>query len=93
MTGRKSKPSSGDLTAIRGGAVTLAEAADAFLSCPRTASPNTRHAYAGVIDRLAAEFGPRRPLAAVPGNEIAAALRRLRGNRAPSIWNRATGAP
>ncbi len=65
------------VTAIRGGAVTLAEAADAFLSSPRADSPNTRRAYAGVLDRLAAELGPGRQLAAVPGDEIAAALRRL----------------
>ena len=45
------------VTGIRGGAVTLAEAADAFLSSPRAASPNTRRAYAGVLDRLAAELG------------------------------------
>ena len=88
MTGRKSKPPSGEVTAIRGGAVTLAEAADAFLSSPRAASPDTRRAYAGVIDRLAAELGPHRQLAAVPGDEIAAALRRLWGKRAPSTWNR-----
>jgi len=88
MTGRKSKPPSGEVTAIRGGAVTLAEAADAFLSSPRAASPNTRRAYAGVLDRLAAELGPHRQLAAVPGDEIAAALRRLWGKRAPSTWNR-----
>ena len=88
MTGRKHKPPSGDVIAVRGGAVTLAEAADAFLSSPRTASPNTRRAYAGVIDRLAAELGPDRPLAAAPGDEIAAALRCLWGNRAPSTWNR-----
>ena len=88
MTGRKSKSPSGEVTAIRGGAVTLAEAADAFLSSPRAASPNTRRAYVGVIDRLAAELGPHRQLAAVPGDEIAAALRRLWGNRAPSTWNR-----
>jgi hypothetical protein len=49
-----------NLTGIRGGAVTLAEAADAFLSSPRTGSPNTRRAYAGVLDRLAAELGPGR---------------------------------
>ena len=76
MTERKQKPPSGDVTAIRGGAVTLSAAADAFLSSPRTASPNTRRAYAGVIDRLVAELGPHRPLAAVPGDEIAAALHR-----------------
>ena len=72
----KHKPPSGDVTAIRGGAVTVAEAADAFLSSPRAASPNTRRAYADVIDRLVAELGPDRPLAAVPGDEIAAALHR-----------------
>ena len=88
MTGRKSKPPSGEVTAIRGCAVTLAEAADAFLSSPRAATPNTRRAYAGVIDRLVAELGSHRPLAAVPGDEIAAALRCLWGNRAPSTWNR-----
>ena len=49
MTGRKSKPPSGEVTAIRGGAVTLAKAADAFLSSPRAASPNTRRAYASLL--------------------------------------------
>lgn len=48
------------VTGIRGGAVTLAEAADAFLSSPRAGSPNIRRAYAGVLDRLAAELGPPR---------------------------------
>jgi hypothetical protein len=66
MTGRAARPAAGEVTAIRGGGVTLAEAADAFLSSPRAASPNTRRAYAGVIDCLAAEFGPHRHLAAVP---------------------------
>jgi integrase len=90
MTGGKSKPPSGgsDRDPRRRRHFTLAEAADAFLSSPRAASPNTRRAYAGVIDRLVAELGPHRPLAAVPGDEIAAALRRLWGNRAPSTWNR-----
>lgn len=57
VTGRKDKPAPGDVTAARG-AVTLAEAADAFLSSPRAASPAPARAYAGVIDRLAAELGP-----------------------------------
>jgi len=87
MTGRTDKPAQ-DVTAIRGGAVTLAEAADAFLSSPRTASANTRRAHAGVIDRLAAELGPHRPLAAVSGDEIAAALRHRWGHRASARWNR-----
>jgi integrase len=76
------------VTAIRGGAVTLAEAVDAFLSSSRTASPNTRRAYAGALDRLATELGPHRQLAVVPGDEIAAALGRLWGGRAPATWNR-----
>ncbi len=76
------------VTGIRGGAVTVAEAADAFLSSPRAASPNTRRAYAGVLDRLAADLGPARQLAAVPGDEIAGALRRLWDGCAPAPWNR-----
>jgi hypothetical protein len=76
------------VTATRGGSVTLAGAADAFLSSPRVASPNTRRAYAGVLDRLAAELGPGRQLAAVPGDEIAVALRSLWGGCAPATWNR-----
>jgi hypothetical protein len=74
------------------GDVTLAEAADAFLSSPRVGSPNTRRAYAGVLDRLAAELGPGRQLAAVPGDELAAVLRRLWGESAPATWT-ATGPP
>jgi integrase len=88
MTGTNRRPAPGEVTAIRGGAITLAEAADAFLSSPRAASPNTRRAYAGALDRLAAELGPHRQLAAVPGDEIAAALRRLWGKSAPATWNR-----
>lgn len=76
------------MAAIRGAGVTLAGAAEAFLSSPRAASPNTRRAYAGLIDRLAAELGPHRQLAAVPGDEVAAAWRRLWGQRAPATWNR-----
>jgi len=71
------------VTAIRGGAVTVAEAADAFLSSPRPASPNTRRAYASVLDRLAGELGPGRQFAAVLGDEIAAALRPPVGRARP----------
>jgi hypothetical protein len=52
------------------------------------ASPNTRRAYAGVLDRLPAELSPGRQLAAAPGDEIAAALRRLWGGSTPATWNR-----
>jgi hypothetical protein len=71
------------VAAIRSGAVTLAEAADAFLSSPRAAAPNTCRAYAGVLDRLAAGLGPDRQLAVVPGDEIAAALRPALGQARP----------
>ena len=54
------------VTAIGSGGVTLVETADAFLSSPRVADPNSRRAHAGVVDRLAAEHGPHRQLAAVP---------------------------
>ncbi len=76
-----------NLTTIRGATITLAEAADAFLSSARMGNPNTRRAYAGALDRLAAELGAGRQLAAVPGDEIAAALRRLWGKSAPATWN------
>ena len=75
-------------TAARVGVVTLAEAADAFLSSPRVGSRNTRRAYSGVLDRLAAELGPGRHLGAVPGDELADALRGLWGESAPATWNR-----
>ena len=81
------------VTAIRGDAITLADAADAFLSSPRVASPNTRRAYAGVLDRLAADLGPGRQLAAVPGDEIAAALRSLWGGKRARRRGTATGPP
>lgn len=35
------------------------------MSSPRAASPGTRRAYAGVIDRLAVELGLHRQLAVV----------------------------
>ena len=57
VTRRAGRPAAGGMTVIRGGAVTLAEAADAFLSSPWVASANTRRAYAAVIDRLIAELG------------------------------------
>ena len=34
---------------------TIQAAADAFLSSPRYANPNTRRSYAGVLDRLLAQ--------------------------------------
>ena len=76
------------VTAVPSGAVTLAEAADGFLSSPRGASPNTRRAYSGVLDRLTADLGTARQLADVTGDEIAGALHRLWGNCAPATWNR-----
>jgi hypothetical protein len=45
------------VAALRGGGVSLAAAADAFLATQRTANPNTHRAHASAIDRL----GPRPP--------------------------------
>jgi integrase len=77
------------VTPLRGRDTTTVQAAvDAFLSSPRCANPNTRRGYAGVLDRLLAELGADRPLAAVGGDELADLLDRLWGQRAPATWNR-----
>jgi len=70
LTRRKSKPAAREVTAIRGGVIALAEAADAFLSSPQAASPNARRAYADVMDCLVAELGLRGglPSPALPGS-------------------------
>ncbi|MFI6740911.1 tyrosine-type recombinase/integrase [Nonomuraea sp. NPDC050451] len=70
------------VTALRGGHVTLAAAADAFLATPRTA------AYASAIDRVITRLGRDRPLAHVTDTAIGAALTELWGASAPATWNR-----
>lgn len=76
------------VTTIRGAGVTLQAAADAFLASPRCANANTRRAYAGVIDKLAAELGGARELADTSDEEIAAALNALWATAKESTWNR-----
>ena len=71
---------------------TLQAAADAFLSSPRYANPNTRRGYTGVLDRLLAALGASRPLAEISGEELAGLLEQLWGQRAPATWNRNRGA-
>ena len=71
---------------------TVQTAADAFLSSPRYANPNTRRGYTGVLDRLLAGLGASRPLAEVSGEELAGLLEQLWGQRAPATWNRNRGA-
>ena len=71
---------------------TIQAAADAFLSSPRYANPNTRRGYTGVLDRLLAGLGAGRPLAEVSGEELAGLLEQLWGQRAPATWNRNRGA-
>ena len=71
---------------------TVQAAADAFLSSPRYANPNTRRGYTGVLDRLLAGLGASRPLAEVSGEELAGLLEQLWGQRAPATWNRNRGA-
>ena len=72
----------------RGAGVTLQAAADAFLFSPRCENANTRRAYAGVIDKLAAELGGGRELADISDDEIAAVLKALWARAAESTWNR-----
>ncbi|MEV3986914.1 tyrosine-type recombinase/integrase [Nonomuraea sp. NPDC049758] len=77
------------VTALRGAAVTLADAADEFLSTHRLANPNTHRAYASAIDRTIAAVGGRdRLLADVADAEISEALTALWGGCAPATWNR-----
>jgi len=71
---------------------TVQAAADAFLSPPRYANPNTRRGYTGVLDRLLAGLGASRPLAEVSGEELAGLLEQLWGRCAPATWNRNRGA-
>jgi hypothetical protein len=73
-------------------ASTVQAAADAFLSSPRYANPNTRRGYTSVLDRLLAGLGADRPLAEVSGEELAGLLEQLWGQRAPATWNRNRGA-
>src|SRR6516225_3247342 len=71
---------------------TVQAAADAFLSSPRYANPNTRRGYTGVPGRLLAGLGASRPLAEVSGEELAGLLEQLWGQCAPATWNRNRGA-
>jgi hypothetical protein len=71
---------------------TVQAAADAFLSSPRYANPNTRRGYTGALDRLLAGLGASRPLAEVSGEEVAGLLEQLWGQRTPATWNRNRGA-
>ncbi|MGW0810286.1 hypothetical protein [Nonomuraea sp. NPDC002799] len=67
------------VAALRGGHVTLAAAADAFLATARTANPNTHRAYASAIDRTIDRLGRDRPLAEVTDAEIGTVLADLWG--------------
>ena len=71
---------------------TIQAAADAFLSSPRYANPNTRRSYTGVLDRLLAGLGASRPLAEVSGGTgrpAGAALGTERpGDLEPQPWRR-----
>lgn len=67
--------------------LTLRAAVDAFLSSARCANPNTRRAYASVLDRVLAEVG-NRPLAEVSGEDLGAVLEAVWGGTSPATWNR-----
>lgn len=70
------------------GVVSLRTAVDGFLSSPQLTNPNTWRAYAAVLDRIAAEIGPERPVAAVAGDELAEAVDKAWAKAAPATWNR-----
>ncbi|MEV1179578.1 site-specific integrase, partial [Nonomuraea sp. NPDC049784] len=77
------------ITALSGGGVTLADAADEFLSTHRVANSNTHRAYTSAIDHtIAAVGGGARRLADVTDAEIGDALTCLWGRCAPATWNR-----
>ncbi|MER5326559.1 tyrosine-type recombinase/integrase [Streptosporangium roseum] len=77
------------VTALRGAAITVAEAADEFLSTHRVSNPNTHRAYASAIDRTITAIGGRdRQLADVADAEIGDALAALWGECSPATWNR-----
>lgn len=77
-----------NLTAIRSAGVTLQAATDAFLSSPRCENPNTRRAYAGVIDKVVGELGSARQLSDVSDAEVPAILERLWATAGEATWNR-----
>jgi integrase len=66
---------------------TVRVAVDRFLASKRCENPNTRRAYANVLDRLAERVGADRKLAGVAGEELAVALDHLWGTAAPATWN------
>src|SRR5258705_7179057 len=67
---------------------TVQAAADAFLSSPRYANPNTRRGYTGVLNRLLAGLGASRPLSDVNREDRAGLLEQFLGQPAPATWNR-----
>jgi integrase len=66
----------------------LGTAVDAFLSSSRLANPNTRRAYAAVLDRVLADLGSDRALVEVPGDDLAEVLETTWGGASPATWNR-----
>lgn len=59
----------GNVTALRASGITLQTAVDDFIASKRCENPNTRRAYAGVLDRLLAELGADRPLTEVSDDD------------------------
>lgn len=68
--------------------LSLREAVDAFLSCPRCANPNTRRPYAAALDGVLVGLGRDRALATLASDELAAAFATTWMDTAPATWNR-----
>jgi integrase len=67
---------------------TLREAVDAFVSSPHCANPNTRRAYAAVLDRALDHLGPDRALTEMTGDQLASMFTTEWGSAAAATWNR-----
>ncbi|MDQ6784748.1 MAG: hypothetical protein M3063_15195 [Actinomycetota bacterium] len=68
--------------------MSLRVAVNAFLSSPRLANPNTRRAYAAVLDRVLADVGAGQALVMVFGQDLVDVVERAWGDSAPATWNR-----
>jgi hypothetical protein len=71
---------------------TIQAAADAFLSSPRYASPNTRRGYTGVPGRLLAGLGASLPAGRGQRGGTGRPAGAILGAARPGSWNRNRGA-
>ena len=66
---------------------TIAQAVAGYLDAGDF-TPSTRATYAKMLERMARELGPQRPVAELDAGELAGWFRRGRGAHLPATWNR-----